>query len=154
MHPNISKTVKNFVPVLDRVVFLQLNAQPVPFNTIQVYAPTCDALNDNIEQFYARIKTTLNLTKPFEVNVAMGDFNAKIGQGRNADVMGDFDLRTTNERNEKLIQFCQGERMIIANIYFQLPHDGSTRGFQIRTCEESDRLYHCEQEVQKLNKKR
>ncbi|KAJ7324359.1 hypothetical protein JRQ81_017379 [Phrynocephalus forsythii] len=54
VHPNISNPVRKFVPVSDRVIFQQLNAQPILVNLIQVYAQTCDTSDDDIEEFYTQ----------------------------------------------------------------------------------------------------
>lgn len=121
VHPDANKAVTKFAPVSDRVIFLQFNAQPIPLNIIQVYAPTCNASDDDIEQFYAQIKTALNLTKPHEINMIIGDFNAKVGKGRQADIVGNYGLGVCNDRGERLIQLCQEEGLTIMNTYFQLP---------------------------------
>ncbi len=96
-------TVKNFVPLSDRVMILQFDSKPVSMNVIQVYAPTTDADDDAVEAFYAEVKNALRLTKAHEVNIVMGDFNAKIGRGSVGGVIGMFGLIL-----QYLLQYCNG----------------------------------------------
>lgn len=53
--------------------------------------------------------------------VVMGDFNAKIGKGRQQDIVGDFGIGTRNEGGERLLQFCLENRLIVTNTLFQHP---------------------------------
>ena len=56
------------------------------------------------------------------VIIAMGDFNAKVGCGEHLDITGQVRLGSRNERGSTLLQFCEGNNMMIANTYFQYPN--------------------------------
>ena len=49
----------------------------------------------------------------------MGDFNAKVGDERVDDVVGQYGLGTQNERGNKLIEWCQMNDFIITNTWFE-----------------------------------
>ena len=51
----------------------------------------------------------------------MGDLNAKVGNERYQYIVGIHGLGRRNERGERLIQFCQENKLIIANTWFQQP---------------------------------
>ena len=51
----------------------------------------------------------------------MGDFNTKMARGRREDVVRDYGLGTSNDRGDRLVQFCQEENLIIANTPFKQP---------------------------------
>ncbi|GFO19307.1 craniofacial development protein 2-like [Plakobranchus ocellatus] len=51
----------------------------------------------------------------------MGDFNAKVGTEKVDDIVGKHGLGITNERGEKLIEWCQANNIIVGNIWFQQP---------------------------------
>ena len=51
----------------------------------------------------------------------MGDLNAKVGDERYQNIVGMHGLGRRNERGERLIQFCQENKLIIANTWFQQP---------------------------------
>ncbi|XP_050514333.1 craniofacial development protein 2-like [Diabrotica virgifera virgifera] len=115
------KYVKNFVPVNDRLAILQLNSKPFNVNVIQIYAPTSEKKYDNdVESFYSQLKQTLNNLNRNEITYIIGDFNAKIDQGRRSDLIGGYGLGESNERGDRLYQFCQEHDMIIANTWFKL----------------------------------
>ncbi|XP_023233175.1 craniofacial development protein 2-like [Centruroides sculpturatus] len=51
----------------------------------------------------------------------IGDYNAKVGMGRREDLIGDFGLGLSNERGDRLFEFCQENDMVIKNTWFKLP---------------------------------
>ena len=55
--------------------------QGKPFNiaVIQVYAPTCNAEEAEVEQFYEDLQDLLELTPKKDVLFIIGDWNAKVG---------------------------------------------------------------------------
>ncbi|XP_050310861.1 uncharacterized protein LOC126746595 [Anthonomus grandis grandis] len=78
--------------------------------THAVYAPTCSALDDEIERFYDDISQALTIeTAHYKYNI--GDFNAKLGvpAGNGNQYVGKFGLGCTNERGERLINYLQKE---------------------------------------------
>lgn len=103
----MNNKVKNFVAYSDRSALLQLKADPVDLNIIQIYAPTTDRPENEVKQLYKEIKELMKLVKKREILVVMGDFNAKVGQGRVTDVVGEYGLGERNERGDMLVQFCQ-----------------------------------------------
>ena len=120
LNSELSKAVTNFVPLSDRCMLLQIKGAPININLIQVYALTADKTPDELEQWYEDVEKLLSLTKKQDLNIVMGDFNAKIGQGRVAGLIGDFGLGERNERGDRLVEFCQKNRMLVANTWFKL----------------------------------
>ncbi|KAF2903969.1 hypothetical protein ILUMI_02204 [Ignelater luminosus] len=51
----------------------------------------------------------------------MGDFNAKLGKGKVEDIVGNYGLGKRNKREDRLLQFCQEQDMMVANTLFK-PH--------------------------------
>ncbi|XP_039285542.1 uncharacterized protein LOC120351667 [Nilaparvata lugens] len=51
----------------------------------------------------------------------LGDFNAKVGGGPQNEVMGKFGLGVRNDRGDRLLTFCQENKMVLANTFFKLP---------------------------------
>ena len=92
--------------------------QGKPFNitVIQVYAPTSNAEEAEIEWFYEDL---LELTPAKVVFFIIGDWNAKIGSQELPGVTGKFGLGVQNEAGQRLIEFCQENTLIIANTLFQ-----------------------------------
>ena len=64
---------------------------------IQVYAPTTNAEEVEVEWFYADLKHFLDLTPTKDILFIIGDWNAKIGSQEISRVTEKFGLRVQNE---------------------------------------------------------
>uniref|UniRef100_A0A8D9DVR2 Craniofacial development protein 2 n=1 Tax=Cacopsylla melanoneura TaxID=428564 RepID=A0A8D9DVR2_9HEMI len=115
----LKHTVKNFIPLSPRVMLLQLEAYCGTLNIIQVYAPTKDKPDEEVEEMYKDIQNILKVTKNQDVTIVMGDLNAKIGAGQNDEWVGRYGLGERNERGDRLYEFCQENSMVITNTLFQ-----------------------------------
>jgi len=100
---------------------ISVHFQGKPFNimVIQVYAPTSNAEEAEVERFYEDLQDLLELTPEKDVFFIIGDWNAKIGSQEIPGVMGKFGLGVQNEAGQRLIEFCQQNALIIANTLFQ-----------------------------------
>ena len=58
---------------------VKLQAKPFNINMIQIYAPTQDYDDENIEEFYEQIQLAVSYTKSSNIICIMGDLNAKVG---------------------------------------------------------------------------
>ena len=95
--------------------------QGKPFNitVIQVYAPTSNAEEAEVERFYEDLQDLLELTTQKDVLIIIGDKNAKVGSQEIPGVRGKFGLGVQNEAGQRLIEFCQENTLVIANTLFQ-----------------------------------
>ncbi|CAH2103665.1 unnamed protein product [Euphydryas editha] len=117
----IEPAITNVIPISNRAMMLQINTKPRKLNVIQVYAPTADKDTAVVNDFYADVNKLYQLTKKEEINVVMGDLNARVGSGEVPGTVGKFGLGARNERGDLLVQFCQEKELVIANTLFQLP---------------------------------
>ena len=92
--------------------------QGKPFNitVVQVYAPTSNAKEAEVEWFYEDL---LELTPKKDVLFTIGDWNAKVGSHELPEVTGKFGLGVQNEAGQRQTEFCQENALVIANILFQ-----------------------------------
>ena len=88
---------------------------------IQVYAPTTNAKEAEVEGFYDDLQNLTELTPKKDVLFIIGDWNAKVGSQEIPGVIGMFGLRVQSEAVQRLTEFCQEKALILANILFQ-PH--------------------------------
>ena len=95
--------------------------QGKPFNitVIQVHAPTSNAEEAEVEQFYEDIQDLLELTPKKDVFFIIGDWNAKVGSQELPGVTGKFVLGVQNKASQRLTEFCQENMLVIANTLFQ-----------------------------------
>ena len=93
--------------------------QPFNITVIQVYAPTSNAEEAEVEWFYEDLQDFLELTHKKDVLFIIGDWNAKVGSQEIPGVKGKFGLVIQNEARQRLIEFCQENALVIANTLFQ-----------------------------------
>ena len=93
----------------------------MPFNitVIQVYAPTSNAEEAEVEQFYEDLQDLLELTPKKDVLFIIGNWNAKGGSQEIPGVTGKFGLGEQNEAGQRLTGFRQENTLVIANTLFQ-----------------------------------
>ena len=89
--------------------------QGKPFKTtvIQVYAPTSNAKEAEVEWFCEDLQDLLELTPNKDVLFIIGDWNAKVGSQ---------EIPLQNEAGQRLMEFSQENALVIANMLFQ-PHN-------------------------------
>ena len=63
----------------DRMISFRLQGKPFNITVIQVYAPTSNAEEAEVEWFYEDLQDLLELTLPKDVLFIIGDWNAKVG---------------------------------------------------------------------------
>jgi len=99
---------------------ISVHFQGKPFNitVIQVYYPTSNAEEAEVEQFYEDLQDLLELTPKKDVLFIIGDWNAKVGSQETPGVTGKFGLGVRNEAGQRLIEFCQENAQVIANTLF------------------------------------
>lgn len=118
---HLAKHVISFSPVSDRIMVVRIDSLPVRTNIIQVYAPTADKPDETIEAFYSDLTNTLRKLPKNDITLIIGDFNAKIGQGRCGEVIGPFGLGERNDRGDRLSTFAIEEQLVVTNTFFKLP---------------------------------
>ena len=81
--------------------------QGKPFNitVIQAYAPTSNAEEAEVEQFFEDLQDFLELTPKKDVLFIIGDWNAKVGSQEISAVTGKFGHGVQNEAGQRLIEW-------------------------------------------------
>ena len=102
--------------------------QGKPFTVIQVYAPTSNAEEAEVEWFYEDLQDLLELTPQKDVLFIIEDWNAKVGSQDTPGVTGKFGLGVQNKAGQRLIEFCQGNALVIATPSSNNTREDSTHG--------------------------
>ena len=103
----------------DTMISVHLQGKPFSITVIQVYAPTSNAEEAEVERFYEDLQDLLELTPKKDVLFIIGDWNAKVGSQEIHGVTGKFGLGIQNETGQRLTESCQENMLIIANTIFQ-----------------------------------
>ena len=106
--------------VSERIICLKLKCKPVSMIILQVYAPTSDATQAEVEEFYEQIEEVVKVQKKYgDCLIVMGDFNGKVGEVKESDTVGPFGLGQRNENGQRVIECCQKHNLMVANTWFQ-----------------------------------
>ena len=78
---------------------ISVHFQSNPFNipVMQLYAPTIDVEEAEVEWFYKYLQDLLELTPKKDVLFIIKDWNAKVGSRETPGVTGKFGLKVQNE---------------------------------------------------------
>ena len=100
----------------DRMISFRFRGKPFNITVIQDYASTSNAEEAEVEQFYEDQQHLLELTSKKDVLFIIGDWKANVGSQETPGVTGKFGLGMKNEAGQRLIEFCQDNTLVIANI--------------------------------------
>ena len=101
------------------MISVRFQGKPFNITVIQVYAPTSNAKEAEVEWFYEDVQDLLELTPRKEILFIIGDWNAKAGSQEAPGVTGKFGLGVQNEAGQRLTEFGQENTLVIANTLFQ-----------------------------------
>ena len=90
----------------DRKISVCFQGNPFNITVIQVYAPTSNAEEAEVDWFYKDLQDVVELTPKKDVLFIIGDWNAKVASQETPRVTGKFDL-------------LQENTLLIANTLFQ-----------------------------------
>jgi exonuclease III len=102
----------------DRIIAVKLKAEPVSILIVQVYMPTSDYEDDEVEELYDIIEEILEEDGKGQTNtIIMGDWNSVAHH----NTVGPYKLGRRNQRGQMLIDFCERNRLVITNTWFKKP---------------------------------
>ena len=87
-----AQAILGYNTISDRIISTRFRSQPVNISVLQIYAPTTGAEEDEIEEFYDKLRETLDNIPKGDILVVMGDFNAKVGQQSMPPMVGKHGL--------------------------------------------------------------
>ena len=72
----------------DRMISVRLQGQPFNITVIQIYAPTRNAEETEVEWFFEDLQDLLKRTRKKDILFIIGDWNAKVGSQETPGVTG------------------------------------------------------------------
>ena len=100
------------------MISIRIQGRPFNITVIHIYAPTTDAEEVEIDPFYEDLQLLLELTPKKDVLI-IGDRNAKVGSQEIKGTTGKFGLGIQNEAGQRLVEFCQENKLVITNTLFK-----------------------------------
>ena len=101
------------------MISVSFQGKPLNITVIQVYAPTSNAEESEVEWFCEDLQDLTELTPKKDVLFIRGDWNAKVGSQETPGGTGKFGLGVQNEARQRLIEVCQENSLVIANTLFR-----------------------------------
>ena len=86
---------------------------------VVVYAPMTGSTEEEIDAFYETLEEAKSQIKPSEVNIIIGDLNAKVGSETGGRTVGPHGTGEGNEQSEKWVQCCDSKNMVIMNTWLK-----------------------------------
>ena len=83
------------------MICVHFQGKPFSITVIQIYAPTTNSKEVEVEQFYDDLQDLLELTPKNYVLFIIGDWNAKVGSQEPPRITGKFDLGVQDEAGKK-----------------------------------------------------
>ncbi|XP_064651642.1 craniofacial development protein 2-like [Lineus longissimus] len=124
IHKDTAGAVMEFKPISDRVIYIRLRVKPFNLSVMQIYAPTTDATDDQLNRFYDAVTATLQGLPNQDIHLLMWEWNAKIGPDAYDQLKGtigrsglpDWGLPMT-EVCAGLLEFAQFHELTICNTF-------------------------------------
>ena len=98
--------------------FCSLPSQTYSITVIQVYTPTTNAEEAEVEWFCEDLQDFLELVPPKYALFILGTLNAKVGNQELPGVAGKYGIGIQNEAGQRLTEFCKENTLVTANILF------------------------------------
>ena len=86
----------------DRMISVRFQGKPFIITVIEIYAPTSNAEEAELERFYEDLQDLLELTPRKGVLFIIQDWNTKVGSQETPGVTGKFGLGIRNEAGQRL----------------------------------------------------
>jgi exonuclease III len=119
VHKSIMKSVVKKSVFSDRIIAFKLTAKPVSILIVQVYMPTSEYEDDEVEELYDIIEEILEEDGKVATNtIIMGDW---VGNKAHHNTVGPYGLGRRNQRGQMLIDFCERNGLIVTNTWFKKP---------------------------------
>ena len=126
----VNKTAQNAVLGYNlknnRMISVRFQGKPFNITVIQVYAPTSNAEEAEVEWFYEDLQDLLELNTQKRCPFHYRGLECKSRKSRNTWGNRQVGLGIRNEAGQRLIEFCQENALVIANTLFQ---QHSTHGY-------------------------
>ena len=101
----VNKTVQNLKN--NRMISVHFQGKPFIITVIQVYTPTSNAEEAEVDWFYEDLQNFPELTPKKNVHFIIGDLNAKVGRQELPEIRVKFGLGVQNEADQSVTEFCQ-----------------------------------------------
>jgi hypothetical protein len=119
MSHTLGTYVINFTPINERLCVIRIKGRFFNYSINNIYAPTNDLEEEAKDQFYEQLERGYATCPSHDVNLMMGDANAKVGRETvHQPTIGKHSLhKSANENSLRLVDFAAGRQIVIKSTY-------------------------------------
>jgi exonuclease III len=118
---SVVRSVVKKIVYNDKIIAVKLQAEPINILMMQVYMPTSEHEDEEVEELNDIIEEILEEDRKVNTNtIIMGDWNS-VGDESYRNIVGPHGLGRKNLRGQKLINFCERNGLIVTNTWFRKP---------------------------------
>ena len=119
VHKSIVRSVVKKIVCNDRIIALELKAELVSILIMQVYMPTSEYEDDEVEKLYDTTEEILEKDGKGDTNIILGYWNRVVGDDSYRNIVGSHGLGRRTHRGQMLIDFCERNGLIVTNTWFK-----------------------------------
>ena len=122
VHKKSVRSVLGYAPISRRIISIRLAVKPQNMSIMQVYAPTKASDEETLRQFNKGLEESIKQIPRKDILILQGNWNAKIGRDTYdiwKGTIGKFGLGHTNVKGQRLLEFTQQHKLVIANTLFK-----------------------------------
>ena len=102
VNKNIKEAILETKPIDDRILKIRIAAKPKNISLIQVYAPTSEADESVLLNWYSKIEHELRNSPKNDIIILQGDWNAKIGSDLHHTYTNNIGKHCNSSTNERV----------------------------------------------------
>jgi hypothetical protein len=108
VHKSVVRSVVKKIVYNDRIIDIKLQAEPINILMNQVYMPTSEHEDDEVEELYGVIEEILDEDGKGNTNsIIMEDWNSNVGDETYRNIVGPHEVGRKNHKGQMLINFCE-----------------------------------------------
>ncbi|PNF31637.1 hypothetical protein B7P43_G17185 [Cryptotermes secundus] len=129
VHKSVVRSVVKKIVCNDRIIALELKAEPVDILIMQVYTPTSEYDDDEVEEVYDTIEEILQEDGRGDTNsIILGDWNSTVGDESYQNIVGSHGLGRRNHKGQMLIDFCDFVDWLLPTLGLRSQREDFTHG--------------------------
>ena len=116
----LAKDIIEIKGITERVGVLKIRIEKkVAVTIVQVYAPTSEKTEEEVDEFYKVVEETIRENKEHYC-IVMGDWNSKVGKGEEIQgVKGPYGLGEMNERGKRMVEFAMRNNLKLTASFYK-----------------------------------
>ena len=108
VHNSILRSVVKKIICNDRIMAFKLKTEPVSLLIMQVYMPTSEYEDDEVEKLYHTIEEILEEDGKGDTNnIILEDWNSVVGDESYRNIVGSHGIGKRNHRGQMLVDICE-----------------------------------------------